>query len=140
MITTRLTSRFDLSVPIVLAPMDRIADARLATAVTRSGGLGVLGVGYGDADWLNAQLAEAGETRIGVGFITWKLAERPELLDLALARNPSAVMLLTFLEGCLGPSALGSNHPGTSGMAVMLVLLFMAEGDWPPGVPRRLDR
>lgn len=93
MITTRLTSRFDLSVPIVLAPMDRIADARLATAVTRAGGLGVLGVGYGDADWLNAQLDEAGDGRIGVGFITWKLAERPDLLDLVLTRNPAAVML-----------------------------------------------
>ncbi len=93
MITTRLTSRFDLSVPIVLAPMAGIADARLATAVTRAGGLGILGVGYGDADWLNAQFAEAGEARIGAGFITWNLAERPELLDLVLARNPAAVML-----------------------------------------------
>jgi nitronate monooxygenase len=92
-ITTRLTFRFGLSVPIVLAPMAGIADARLATAVTRAGGLGVLGVGYGDADWLTAQLAEAGEARVGVGFITWKLAEQPELLDLVLARNPVAVML-----------------------------------------------
>ena len=39
MITTRLTSRFGLSMPILLAPMDTFSDARLATAVTRAGGL-----------------------------------------------------------------------------------------------------
>lgn len=93
MIATRLTSRFDLSVPIVLAPMDKFADARLATAVTRAGGLGILGAGYGDADWLNAQFTAAGGARIGVGFIAWKLAERPDLLDLVLARDPAAVVL-----------------------------------------------
>jgi nitronate monooxygenase len=93
MITTRLTSRFGLKVPILLAPMDKFADARLATAVTRAGGLGVLGAGYGDTDWLDAQFAAAADARIGVGFIAWKLAERPELLDLVLARNPVALML-----------------------------------------------
>lgn len=36
MITTRLTSRFSLTVPIVLAPMSTIADARLAAAVTNA--------------------------------------------------------------------------------------------------------
>ena len=87
MVTTRLTTRFDLSVPIVLAPMASVADARLATAVSRAGGLGILGVGYGDAEWLSAQFTQVGGARIGVGFITWKLAERPELLDLVLARD-----------------------------------------------------
>jgi nitronate monooxygenase len=93
MITTRLTSKFDLSVPIMLAPMDKFADGHLAAAVTRAGGLGVLGAGYGDADWLNAQFTAVDDTRVGVGFIAWKLAERPDLLDLVLARQPAAVVL-----------------------------------------------
>lgn len=93
MITTRLTSRFGLSVPVVLAPMAKFADGRLAAAVTKAGGLGLLGAGYDDAAWLNAQFATAGDTRIGVGFIAWKLAERPELLDAVLAHNPAAVAL-----------------------------------------------
>jgi nitronate monooxygenase len=46
MITTRLTSRFGLSMPILLAPTDTFSDARLATAVTRAGGFGVLSAGY----------------------------------------------------------------------------------------------
>ncbi|MDR3664657.1 MAG: nitronate monooxygenase [Mycobacterium sp.] len=93
MIATRLTSKFGLSVPIALAPMDKFADGRLAAAVTQAGGLGILGAGYGDPAWLNAQFAVAGGARIGVGFIAWKLAERPELLDLVLAHDPAALVL-----------------------------------------------
>ena len=47
MITTRLTSRFGLSMPILLAPMDTFSDDRPATAVTRAGGLGA---GYAATD------------------------------------------------------------------------------------------
>lgn len=36
MIATRLTSRFSLTVPILLAPMSTFADARLAAAVTNA--------------------------------------------------------------------------------------------------------
>jgi nitronate monooxygenase len=92
MLTTRLTSAFNLSVPILLAPMSTFADARLATAVTQAGGLGILGAGYDDAHWLNAQFDATDGTRVGVGFIGWRLAEQPQLLDVALARNPAAVV------------------------------------------------
>lgn len=93
MIATRLTTGFDISVPILLAPMDKFADGRLAAAVTHAGGLGVLGAGYADPQWIDTQLAAADGARIGVGFIAWKLAERPELLDLVLAHQPAALML-----------------------------------------------
>lgn len=93
MITTRLTARFGLSVPVVLAPMDTFADGTLAAAVTRAGGLGVIGAGYRDADWLGTQFATAADTPVGVGFIGWRLAEQPELLDLALAHSPAAVII-----------------------------------------------
>lgn len=93
MITTRFTSEFGLSVPVALAPMDKFADARLATAVTRAGGLGLLGAGYGDTDWLSKQFTSTEGARVGVGFIAWKLAERPELLDLVLSFDPAAVVL-----------------------------------------------
>ena len=57
MITTRLTARFGLSVPGVLAPMDTVADGRLAGAVTRAGGMGVLGcVRFNDPDELESVL------------------------------------------------------------------------------------
>ena len=93
MISTRLTSKFDLEMPIVLAPMNQIADARLARAVTQAGGLGLLGGGYGDRAWLEREFDRAKGTRVGCGLITWSLAKQPELLDLVLSQQPAAVFL-----------------------------------------------
>jgi nitronate monooxygenase len=73
--------------------MDIVADGRLAAAVSRAGGFGIIGGGYGDEAWLTRELDAAEDTRIGVGFITWSLAKRPRLLDIALARRPIAIML-----------------------------------------------
>lgn len=79
--------------PVVLAPMGFISGGALAAAVSRAGGLGLIGAGYGDADWIRREFELAGGTPVGVGFITWSLAKRPELLDLALRYKPCAVML-----------------------------------------------
>jgi nitronate monooxygenase len=63
--------------------------------VTEAGGLGILGGGYGDEQWLRGELDRLGErrARFGIGFITWSLAKQPKLLDIALERSPAAVML-----------------------------------------------
>jgi nitronate monooxygenase len=92
-ITTRLTKLLDVEHPILLAPMDQVADGRLAAAVSRAGGFGIIGGGYGDEAWLVRELEAAGDARVGVGFITWSMARRPRLLDLVLERRPPAVML-----------------------------------------------
>lgn len=92
---TRLTDAFDLSYPIVSAPMAFAAGGRLAAAVSHAGALGLIGGGYGDADWLDGAFAEAGNARVGCGFITWKMAETPEILDRVLARAP-AMLCLSF--------------------------------------------
>jgi len=90
---TRLTAALELRHPIVSAPMAFAAGGALAAAVSRAGGLGLIGGGYGDAAWLEQQFALAGGERVGVGFITWSLARNPALLDGALAHRPAAVML-----------------------------------------------
>jgi nitronate monooxygenase len=90
---TRLTEAFGLTHPIICAPMAFAAGGRLAAAVTHAGGLGLIGGGYGNADWLEGAFAEAGNARVGCGFITWKMAENPEVLDLVLARAPAALCL-----------------------------------------------
>ena len=79
--------------PVVLAPMGFVTGGALAAAVSRAGGLGLIGGGYGDADWIRREIALAGDARVGIGFITWSLARQPQLLDLALAYRPGAVML-----------------------------------------------
>jgi nitronate monooxygenase len=75
--------------------MDVVADARLTAAVSAAGGLGILGGGYGDEQWLARELDLLAnfQARFGVGFITWSMAKQPKLLDLVLERKPAAVML-----------------------------------------------
>jgi nitronate monooxygenase len=90
---TRLTEFFGIEHPVLLAPMAEVSGGRLAAAVTAAGGLGLIGGGYGDAQWLQRQFHEAQGARVGVGFITWSLARNPELLDAAIARRPATIML-----------------------------------------------
>lgn len=92
-LSTRLTSALALRHPIVSAPMAFAAGGALAAAVSRAGGLGLIGGGYGDAAWLDAQFDAAGGERVGVGFITWSLARNPSLLARVLVHAPAAVML-----------------------------------------------
>ncbi|MBJ7404396.1 MAG: nitronate monooxygenase, partial [Bradyrhizobium sp.] len=94
-IATPLTTLLGIAHPILLAPMDIIAGSRLVMAVSRAGGFGILGGGYGERTWLEQETAKlAGlSAPFGIGFITWSLARRPELLDIALAARPSAIML-----------------------------------------------
>jgi nitronate monooxygenase len=93
MLATRLTGALDLKHPIVSAPMAFAAGGALAAAVTRAGGLGLIGGGYGDAAWLEQQFEAAQGERVGVGFITWSLARTPSLLEGVLRHRPAAVML-----------------------------------------------
>jgi nitronate monooxygenase len=99
---TRLTQKLGIQHPILLAPMGVMAGGRLAAAVTNAGGLGIIGAGYGDAEWIEKQFAAAGDTRVGCGFITWSMARDPRLLEQVLAKRPAALML-SF--GALEPHA-----------------------------------
>jgi nitronate monooxygenase len=92
-IRTRLTETLGITTPILSAPMGFAAGGKLAAAVTAGGGLGIIGGGYGDADWLDHEFAAAGNVPVGCGFITWSLAKQPELLARVLERAPPALML-----------------------------------------------
>jgi nitronate monooxygenase len=92
-IQNRLTQLLEIEHPVLLAPMDIVSGGRLAAAVSHAGGLGLIGGGYGDGDWIEREWQKAGNAKVGCGFITWSLATQPRLLDLALARKPTAVML-----------------------------------------------
>ncbi|SCB55460.1 nitronate monooxygenase [Bradyrhizobium shewense] len=94
-IATPLTTLLEISHPVLLAPMDVIAGSRLVAAVSGAGGFGILGGGYGERTWLERETAKLASLSapFGIGFITWSLAKRPELLDIALSAKPSAIML-----------------------------------------------
>src|SRR3954447_12565833 len=117
---TRLTERFDIEHPIISAPMGMVAGGKLAAAVSHAGGLGLIGGGYGDGGWLEREFSAAGNARIGCGFITWSLAQRPELLDQVLARKPAALML------SFGPVAGFAAQIRQSGVPVICQVQSMA--------------
>lgn len=74
--------------------MGGIAGGALAAAVSDAGGLGLVGGGRGEPEWLGRELAlVAGRTTKpwGVGFLTWA-ADRG-VIDRALEHEPAAVML-----------------------------------------------
>ncbi len=116
MIETRLTRAFGLRHPIVSAPMAGAGGGALAAAVSRAGGLGLIGGGYGDADWIAQEFAAAGNAAVGCGLITWRLLEAPEaeraaLLDGVLARAPRALFLSFGDPGSVAPVAAAAGVP-----------------------------
>jgi len=77
--------------------MAYVTGGALAAAVSRAGGLGIVGGGYagtvgGEPD-LEAELAQAKSGKFGVGFITWALERAPKLLTKALQYSPFCLFL-----------------------------------------------
>lgn len=93
MIRTSFTERFGIDHPVALAPMDIVAGGRLAAAVSAAGGLGIIGGGYGDPDWVEQAFQDAGNAPVGIGFITWSALKSEGLIDDVLSRSPKALMV-----------------------------------------------
>jgi nitronate monooxygenase len=91
---TAFTELFGLRHPIALAPMGGAADGALAAAVSAGGGLGLLGGGNGDMDWLDRELplaADGSPGPWGVGFQSWAVGR--DTVERALEYEPDAVLL-----------------------------------------------
>ncbi|KAJ9053036.1 hypothetical protein DSO57_1028133 [Entomophthora muscae] len=94
--------------PIVGAPMANVSGGRLAASTTAAGGFGFIGAGYGTADELQGEIDHAeldlershvhripsedgsGLLAIGIGFITWNLRNKQEVLECAIQARPLA--------------------------------------------------
>jgi nitronate monooxygenase len=93
-IKTPLTRWFDLTTPVIGAPMAGVAGGDLARAVSLGGGLGMIGVsGKHSAEFVTEQCAipAASEVPFGVGLMAWTLADRPDLFEATVAAQPSLV-------------------------------------------------
>ncbi|MER7372559.1 NAD(P)H-dependent flavin oxidoreductase [Streptomyces lanatus] len=94
-LSTEFTELFGVEHPIALAPMGGSAGGALTAAVSRGGGLGLLGSGNGDPDWLARELpvlaAESAGKPWGIGFLTWAIDEA--VVAWALELRPAAMML-----------------------------------------------
>jgi nitronate monooxygenase len=93
-IKTPLTHWFDLSTPIIGAPMAGVSGGAMARAVSEAGGLGMIGVsGAHPREFVTEQCAIPAEAEVpfGVGLMVWVLVDRPDLLEATIAARPSLV-------------------------------------------------
>ncbi|MCX4785153.1 nitronate monooxygenase [Streptomyces sp. NBC_01221] len=93
-LSTAFTKLFGVRHPIALAPMGGSAGGELAAAVSRGGGLGLLGSANGDPDWLARELpivAQGTTGPWGVGLWTWAIDVGA--VERVLEHRPRAVML-----------------------------------------------
>jgi nitronate monooxygenase len=91
---TRFTDLLGLRHPVALAPMGGSAGGALTAAVSNAGGLGLLGAGNGNGDWLARELPiVAGGTHKpwGIGFQSWAVTR--DIVKRAVEHSPRAVML-----------------------------------------------
>jgi nitronate monooxygenase len=91
---TPFTRLLSIRHPIALAPMGGLAGGALAAAVSNGGGLGLVGGGRSNRDWLERELGiVAAQTSLpwGVGFQSWSLDVAT--VGWALAQRPHAIML-----------------------------------------------
>src|SRR5690349_14522826 len=105
MLSTYLTEKWGIEMPIIGAPMTPAAGGRLAAAISNAGALGMIGVSSTQAiEQLDKDVAEfrslAGGRRFGIGLMAWAIDARPELLDAAIRSKPD---LVTVSFGDPGP-------------------------------------
>ena len=94
MITTWLTEKLQLDVPVVGAPMAGPGEGPLAAAVSAAGGLGMVGVNASrSAKWIHeqAEIAAGPGRPYGIGLMAWALASNPAQLDAVLELAPALV-------------------------------------------------
>ncbi len=96
-LSTPWSQAVGLRVPIANAPMGGAAGGRLAAAVARAGGLGMIGMGSAaTAAALTAELRLVADAKpFGVGLVHWVMAEHPELFEVTLAARP-ALLCVSF--------------------------------------------
>lgn len=99
-----------LTFPVLNAPMGGAAGGRLAAAVSRAGGLGMIGMGSAATpEVLRRELGELGGYGgpFGIGLVHWVMSEQPELLEVALSAQP-ALLSVSFGEDTEAGAATGN--------------------------------
>ncbi|MBU2666951.1 nitronate monooxygenase [Actinoplanes bogorensis] len=92
-LSTAFTELFPVRHPIALAPMGGSAGGALTAAVSRAGGLGLLGSADGEPEWLAREVAvvrSSTDQPWGIGLLTWAIDRAA--VDRALACEPHAIM------------------------------------------------
>ena len=88
MLRTKITDLFEVSYPIMSAPMTNHSGGRIAAAVSQAGGLGSFGgINSAGPDWVRAQvryIRSQTDKPFGVGFLTQFLPDSEQSFEVAL--------------------------------------------------------
>ncbi|WP_319447405.1 MULTISPECIES: nitronate monooxygenase [unclassified Mycobacterium] len=97
-LSTDWSRAMGLDAPILNAPMGGVAGGALAAAVSRAGGLGMVGIGSAgtslDLERQLRYLSELGRP-FGIGLVEWVTRCEPDLLAAAIAAKP-AMLCVSF--------------------------------------------
>ncbi len=91
---TAWATALGLAAPVVCAPMGGVAGGALASAVSRAGALGTIGMGSaGSVAALERELGllDTGGRPFGIGLVAWGIERDPVMLDRALDARPALV-------------------------------------------------
>jgi len=96
MIDTWLTRRFELTIPVVGAPMAGPGEGGLAAAISAGGGLGMIGVGASQSTgWIRdqARAAVAVPGTYGMGLMAWALERDDTALETVMDLRPGLISI-----------------------------------------------
>jgi len=129
MLKTAICDLFGIKYPIIQGGMAHVATAELVSAVSNAGGLGIIGAGASEPDWLREQIR-----------LTRKQTDKPFGVNILLISPFAAQVIDVVLEEKVAMVTTGAGNPGPyiprfrqAGVKVMPVVASVA-------LARRLER
>jgi enoyl-[acyl-carrier protein] reductase II len=129
MLRTKICDLFGIEYPIIQGGMAHVATAELAAAVSNAGGLGIVGGGAPEADWMREQI-----------HLTRKLTDKPFGANVLLISPFAKQVIDVVVEEKVTVVTTGAGNPGPyvprfkeAGIKVMPVVASVA-------LARRLER
>ncbi len=129
MLRTAICDLFDIKYPIIQGGMAHVATAELVSAVSNAGGLGIIGAGAAEADWVREQI-----------HLTRQKTDKPFGVNILLISPFAEQVIEVVLEERVAVVTTGAGNPGSYipkfkevGIKVMPVVASVA-------LARRLER
>jgi len=129
MFKTAVCDLFGIKYPVVQGGMAHVATAELVSAVSNAGGLGIIGAGAAEADWVREQI-----------HLTRQQTDKPFGVNILLISPHAARVIDVVLEEKVAVVTTGAGNPGPyisrfkeAGIKVMPVVASVA-------LARRLER
>lgn len=122
MLKTAICDLFDIEYPIIQGGMAHVATAELVSAVSNAGGLGIIGTGNADPDWVREQIR-----------LTKQQTSRPFGVNILLISPFAEQVIGVILEEKVSVVTTGAGNPGTyiprfkeAGIKIMPVVASVA--------------